>query len=100
VNWRRPNAGDLVAEAVEDLAAVRRYIKQYDAQAATQVAERIRAAVARLGKAPGMGRPGRVTGTRELLFPRTPYILPYRVVGERLEIIAVFHSSRKWPEEF
>jgi toxin ParE1/3/4 len=87
-------------EATEDLAAVRWYIKQYDPQAAAQVAERIRAAVARLGKVPEIGRPGRVTGTRELLVPRTPYILPYRVIGERLEIIAVFHSSRKWPEEF
>ena len=85
-------------EAAEDLEAVRRYIAQHDLQAATRTAERIRAAVARLGKTPGMGRPGRVLGTKELLVPRTSYILPYRVIGERLEILAIFHTSRKWPE--
>jgi toxin ParE1/3/4 len=44
-----------------------------------------------------MGRPGRVVGTRELIVPDTPYIIPYRVRGERLELIAVFHGRQKWP---
>jgi toxin ParE1/3/4 len=87
-------------QAAEDLEALRRYIEQYDPQAAAQVAQRIRAAVVMLRKLPGVGHPGRVIGTRELLVPRTRYILPYRVVGDRLEIVAVFHSSRRWPEEF
>ena len=44
-----------------------------------------------------MGRPGRVLGTRELVIPDTPYIIPYRVRGDRLELIAVFHGRQKWP---
>jgi toxin ParE1/3/4 len=43
---------------------------------------------------------GRVTGTRELVVPQTPFIIPYRVHQERLEIIRVFHSARQWPEGF
>jgi len=46
-----------------------------------------------------MGRPGRLFGTRELVVPDTPYIVPYRVRGERLELMAVFHGRQKWPEE-
>jgi toxin ParE1/3/4 len=29
--------------------------------------------------------------------PNTPYIVPYRVRRERLELIAVFHGRQKWP---
>jgi toxin ParE1/3/4 len=46
-----------------------------------------------------MGRPGRVLGTRELVIPDTPYIIPHRVRRERLELIAVFHGHQKWPSK-
>ena len=44
-----------------------------------------------------LGRPGRLVGTRELVIPDTPYVIPYRVRRDRLELIAVFHSRQKWP---
>jgi plasmid stabilization system protein ParE len=46
-----------------------------------------------------MGRAGRVTGTRELVVAGTPYIVPYRVRVEAVEILRVFHAARKWPEK-
>jgi toxin ParE1/3/4 len=39
-----------------------------------------------------------VPGTRELVIANTAYIVPYRVSGKRLQILRVYHSSRKWPE--
>ncbi|CAA9892088.1 Putative toxin Y4kP (fragment) [Candidatus Methylobacter favarea] len=30
----------------------------------------------------------------------TPYIIPYRVVNERLQILRVYHASRSWPDAF
>jgi len=48
---------------------------------------------------PHMGRPGRVEGSRELVVAGTPYILPYRVSGVRVEILAVIHTSRQWPDQ-
>jgi toxin ParE1/3/4 len=27
----------------------------------------------------------------------TPYVIPYRVRGQYVEILRVFHSARKWP---
>jgi toxin ParE1/3/4 len=47
-----------------------------------------------------MGRPGRVPGTRELVVSDTPFILPYRVRDSAVEILAVFHGARQWPEQF
>ncbi|MDP2196877.1 MAG: type II toxin-antitoxin system RelE/ParE family toxin [Rhodocyclaceae bacterium] len=47
-----------------------------------------------------MGRPGRVPGTRELVVTRFPYILPYRVREQAVEILRIFHTSRKWPQRF
>jgi plasmid stabilization system protein ParE len=47
-----------------------------------------------------MGRPGRVHGTSELVVDGTPFIVAYRIRDETVEILAVLHSSRKWPDDF
>jgi toxin ParE1/3/4 len=87
-------------EAFDDLLGVHEYIKEHDPQAAAGIADRIRSAVAQLGEMTGIGRPGRVTGTRELVVSGTPYVVPYRVKNERVEILAVIHGAQKWPDRF
>ncbi len=57
-------------------------------------------AVDLLTKNPAMGRPGRVSGTRELVVADTSYLVPYRVRANAVEILRVFHASRKWPNKF
>ncbi|MGD1213178.1 MAG: type II toxin-antitoxin system RelE/ParE family toxin [Candidatus Acidiferrales bacterium] len=47
---------------------------------------------------PKNARPKRTTGTRELVIPKTPYIVPYRVRGTKIEIARVYHSARRWPD--
>ena len=86
-------------DALTDVTEVYRYIADDDARAAARVLERIRTAVRLLAAVPHRGRPGRWPGTRELVVPRTPYIVPYRVRGEIIEILRVFHSARRWPDE-
>jgi toxin ParE1/3/4 len=83
--------------AVGHLRQIREYIAEDDPRAAARIAEKILAGVELLALQPGMGRPGRVPGTRELVVAGTPYIIPYRVRGQRLELIAVFHGRQKWP---
>jgi len=68
--------------------------------AASRVVERIRTAVERLQEFPAIGRPGRVEGTRELVVSGTPYIVPYRVQGDVIQIITVLHSAQRWPDRF
>jgi addiction module RelE/StbE family toxin len=66
--------------------------------AASRMIERIKAAVMRLAASPALGRPGRVADTRELVIPRTPYIVPYRVKGDVVQIITILHSAQRWPD--
>jgi hypothetical protein len=47
---------------------------------------------------PHIGRSGLVIGTRELVVSETPCVIPYRVEEDRLELIAVFHSTQKQPD--
>jgi toxin ParE1/3/4 len=65
-------------EVIADLAALRAYVSQDDPAAAQRVALHIiRNVETLLPNSPEMGRPGRVPETRELVIPRTPYIVPY-----------------------
>jgi len=41
-----------------------------------------------------------VPGTRELIVTKTRYIVPYRVRGETVEILRVFHTSRRLPDRW
>jgi len=88
-------------EAIQDLTALQSYIAQDNPAAAQRVALRIIETVEHLlPDNPHMGRPGRVPGTRELVIPRTPYIVPYRVHRHALEILRVYHAARRWPDSF
>jgi toxin ParE1/3/4 len=61
------------------------------------VAQRIFDAVALLAASPQMGRPGRVNGTREMIVPKTRLLIPYRIRDGVIEILRVFHTSRRPP---
>ena len=84
--------------AVQHLAEIRSYTARDHPQAARGVAARILEGVDLLAGHPHIGRPGRVIGTRELVVSGTPYVIPYRVKEDRLELIAVCHGKQKGPE--
>jgi toxin ParE1/3/4 len=92
VKWLRRALANLSAEA--------EYIAKDSPSAAEHVITSIVDSIERLRKYPAMGRPGRVIGTRELVISGTPYIIPYRVRGDMVEILRVFHGTRKWPNHF
>jgi toxin ParE1/3/4 len=72
------------------LISLRAHIAEHDPASAKRVALHI--------ENPKLGAPGRVPGTRKLVIPKTPYIVPYRIRGTTIEIARVYHSSRRWPE--
>jgi toxin ParE1/3/4 len=76
------------------------HIAQDDVSAAHVVAQRVMTAVALLADQPGLGRPGRVPGTRELIVAKTRYVVPYRVKGDTVEVLRVFHTSRRLPDKW
>lgn len=85
--------------ALADLESAYDYTAEERPSAAVRMIERIEKAVESIGRHPEIGRPGRVNGTRELIVSGTPFIIPYRVKAKRLEILAVIHSARLWPDQ-
>lgn len=53
-------------------------------------------AAARLADFPNLGRAGEIPGTRELI-PHESYRLVYEIDGDTLWILALVHTSRRWP---
>ena len=86
-------------QALADLDHARAYVALDNPAAAVAMADRIRAALDGLRQFPERGRPGRVPGTRELVVPRTPFVVPYRIVGRELHVLAILHGRRAWPTE-
>ena len=84
--------------AESDLVSIAEYIAEDDPAAALSVVSTMRYAVRVLAEHPHIGRAGRVERTRELVIGGLPYIRPYQVVGREVRILAVLHTSRKWPE--
>jgi plasmid stabilization system protein ParE len=84
--------------AIDDLAAIHRFIAGNDRHAADRVQDRVTARVAQLGRHPRIGRPGRVPETRELTVSGFPYVVVYRVPdAAEVHVLRVLHSARKYP---
>jgi toxin ParE1/3/4 len=92
VIWTRP--------ALRALEAIGDYIGAENPKAAEQTVTRILDRVDELAIHPHIGRRGRIAGTRELVVSGTPFVVPYRVRDESVEVLSVFHGARKWPEGF
>jgi toxin ParE1/3/4 len=94
IKWLRKALANLDAEA--------EYISRDDPAMARVIVQQIHEAVSLLAKNPSMGHPGRIFGTRELVIPGTRYLVPYRVRPrlQCVEVLRVFHTSRKPPEHW
>ncbi|NNM68654.1 MAG: type II toxin-antitoxin system RelE/ParE family toxin [Gallionella sp.] len=86
--WSRP--------AREDRKAIREYIAADNPSAALDFDELLSEKAARLVDHPGLGRPGQLNGTRELVAHRN-YILIYDVAGDFVRVLRVLHAARMWP---
>ncbi len=86
--------------ALTDLEEVQDYIAQDSPAAAYKVALALFSRTEDgLSANPMMGRRGRARDTREFVFADLPYIVVYRVT-DQVEILAVVHTAREWPESF
>lgn len=80
------------------MAEIHDFIALDNAQAAKKVIGIIRKVAEKLREQPYVGRVGRITGTRELIVDRLPFMLAYRVDSSEVQILSVIHTSRMWPE--
>jgi toxin ParE1/3/4 len=90
LRWSRP--------AERDLDEIADFIGQDSPAAAARVVlEVIDQTDSHLLRNVGIGRAGRVLGTRELIIGNLPYIVAYRVRDGIIEVLRVLHTSRRWP---
>jgi toxin ParE1/3/4 len=89
-------------KALKNLDDEAEYIAREDPALARRVVQHIVSTINLLQDNPALGRPGRIHGTRELVVPDTRYIVPYRVRPRlrRIEILRVFHASRRLPKRW
>ncbi len=83
--------------AANDLYKIVRRIQRDNPDAAADVAKAIYDSCGRLRAFPQRGRAGRITGTRELVFPGLPYIVVYQIEGEVVKLLRVYHGAQDWP---
>ncbi len=85
--------------AVSDREDIFDYIEADSPRAAARIDDHIETQVDRLMTLPEIGRPGRVSGTRELVIQRTPYVAVYEIKGDMVRILRVLHGARQWPDK-
>lgn len=80
-------------DALADVRAIRRYIAEWNAAAAERLASALIGAGDSLSDWPRRGRPGRIPGTRELVFV-WPYVIVYETEGDAVRILRVWHGAQ------
>lgn len=73
------------------------YVAQDNPHAAARIIAKIHNSVTSLAANPSLGRQGRVDGTRELVVAHMPYIAAYRVRENEIQVLAIIHAARLWP---
>lgn len=87
----------LLPRAVNDIAGQYIFIAKDNPMAARRVIERIRKSLWLIESNPLIGHPTPGRATREWSVPGLPYVIPYRIKGETIEVLRVFHTRRKRP---
>lgn len=83
--------------AIRDLREAHAHIMADDPKAAGEVVARLQRSIELIAERPQIGRPTPHAGLREWSIPGLLYIVPYRVTGDTLEIIRIYHTSRLRP---
>ena len=91
VRWTTP--------AREQFVGAYEFIAEENRAAAARTADQIWESTQLLAHHPMAGRVGRVAGTRELVISGTPFVVAYRIEKSEVQILAVLHAAREWPEE-
>ena len=75
------------------------FIAENSPRAAVEQGDRIAHQVSQLVQHPELGRVGRKPGTRERVISRTPFIVVYRINGQRIELLRLLHGAQQWPKK-
>lgn len=82
--------------AADDLEGIKRYLQEHYPQFAEPTVRTIYQRIRALTRSPHRGRPGHVSGTRELSLSPLPYLVVYAVTDQTVEILHIHHGAQDW----
>jgi toxin ParE1/3/4 len=82
--------------AVDDPESIADYLAKHFPSFKANTIRKIHETIATLRTIPYRGRFGREEGTRELVIASLPYIAVYRVEGESVEVLHIYHGAQNW----
>ena len=83
--------------AADDLESIGDYLATHLPAFMQSTIQKIYQAVLSLRSTPFRGRAGREEGTREMVLPRLPCIVVYRVRENDIEILHIWHGAQHRP---
>ena len=86
-------------KAKSRLEEIEAYIGQESPAAAKVILTIIKKTATQLSKYPDSGKPGRLMGTRELLFSDSPYLVVYTVRNNIVTILTIFHTAQNFDRD-
>ncbi len=84
------------ADALLQYEVLIEFVNERHPVAATALARRIDEAVERACLFPHIGRPGRVSGTRELI-AHPNYIVVYQITETAIDVLRLLHARQHYP---
>ena len=84
--------------AARDLEEIDDYWVRYSEEAAEEISLKIEQAASFLATMPGAGPAVRARDARKWSVSNTRYVIIYRVLQGRIEVLRVRHSSQNWTE--
>lgn len=88
-------------EAKKRLEDIEVYIARENPKAAQKIILTIvRKTANQLSDYPASGKPGRLSGTRELFISGSPYVVVYTVQHNIVTILTVFHTAQDFPQKY
>lgn len=85
----------LSERAIANMGVIKNHIAAENPVAADRVINSVFSVIDSLVDHPLMGQPGRRANTRELVLPKYPYTVIYRVTVSKIIIAAVLHQRQK-----
>jgi addiction module RelE/StbE family toxin len=91
----------LTDKADSDLETIfEHYESALGADKAEDIIRRVLQSLEQLEVFTGMGRPSQVPDVRELVITSVPFIAPYRVVQEEIQVLRVLHQRAERTEDW
>ena len=84
----------LTTRAYSDLTNIADYIEQESPAAASRVIQRIERTLALIRTSPMIGRRSARPGTHEFPVTGLPLLVVYRLAGDTIEVLTIFHTAQ------